>query len=136
MRHGRSGADGEGRRTILLVEDDDVVRDLAGSVLEEAGFEVLSARTALKAEEVFSESGDSIDLLLTDLVLPGGNGRDLAETFRALHPGLEVLYMSGYGTQTLPREIAPEPGSAFIPKPFKLKDLVARVKEILRDRHE
>ena len=104
---------------------------MVATVLRENGYEVLEARTAPRAEAIFESDKARIALLLADMVLPGGSGREVAANLRAEKPGLKVLYTSGYNSSTLPTEIAPEDGSNFIAKPFKLKDLLAKVNELM-----
>ncbi len=118
-------------RGILVVEDDDIVREMVVTVLREQGFEVLDACTVIRAEDIFDKEKARIGLLLTDMLLPGGNGRDLALRFRGEKPSIKVIYMSGYGSNSLLAEIAPEHGCLFIPKPFKLKELIASVRDLL-----
>ena len=95
-----------------------------------AGHRVVSAGDALEAEALFA-GDDRFDLLLTDLVLPGMSGPELAERLRRRHPVLKVLYMSGYTDDALARRHKLPAGSAFIGKPFGLDDLQAKVEEVL-----
>lgn len=121
----------KGRCTILLVEDEAFVRNVACEILEEAGYEVLTARTGSEAILLFQERGP-MQLLVTDMVMPGMNGRDLADKLTSVCPALKTLYMSGYnrdfGDDPLPVAEMHEP---FIQKPFTMESLSAKVKEVL-----
>jgi two-component system cell cycle sensor histidine kinase/response regulator CckA len=119
--------------TVLLVDDEELVRDLARTVLEGSGFRVLPASKASEAEELFLREGERIDLLLTDLVLPGRSGRELAQSLHHLDPELKILFTSGYDVRGLPEHLAPEPGTAFLQKPYTLRELATKVREVVRE---
>ncbi|MHC4922897.1 MAG: response regulator, partial [Planctomycetota bacterium] len=121
----------QGEETILLVEDEEAVRDLATEALRERGYEVLPAASAEKALEVALEAGDRIDLLLSDVILPGMNGPALAERLKADWPGLRVLFVSGYAEDTMARQGILEVGSRLVAKPFAPSLLARRVRERL-----
>ena len=119
-----------GGETILLVEDDPGIRALAASVLTEHGYRVLqaeSAEAALANQAVLS----SVDLLLTDIVMTGMNGRELAENLMASHPGIRVLYMSGYTENAVMQQGILDPGLNFLPKPFRPEDLLSKAAKVL-----
>lgn len=118
-------------RSVLLVEDDDIVREMVSSVLRANGIEVLEARSAMRAEEIFSREGHRIDLLLTDMLPPGGNGHDLARGLRRQRPALKVIFTSGCEEPEAPASATPDADGVFVPKPFKLKDLVSKVRDLL-----
>jgi two-component system, cell cycle sensor histidine kinase and response regulator CckA len=86
----------QGRETILLVEDEAFVRDITGEILETAGYRVLKARNAAEATGAFRRYKAIIRLLVTDVVLPGRNGRDLATELRKINPNLKTIFISGY----------------------------------------
>ncbi|HEX6746777.1 MAG TPA: PAS domain S-box protein [Longimicrobium sp.] len=112
--------------TVLLVEDEDSVRSLARRVLSRAGYAVLEAGDGERALEVARAHAGAIDLLLTDVVMPGGGGRRLAEAMAALRPATRVLYMSGYpGDAIAEHGLAPEVD--LLPKPFSPDGLLRRV---------
>jgi two-component system cell cycle sensor histidine kinase/response regulator CckA len=120
-----------GSETILLVEDEDVVRDLVRKMLEQGGYTILEARDGKEALALSKVHVPGIDLLLTDVVMPGMNGRELAERIWFTRPETRVLYMSGY---TDLRVFDPEildPGSAFLHKPFTYAELAGKVREVL-----
>jgi PAS domain S-box-containing protein len=120
-----------GSGTVLLVEDEDMVRDLAGQALVLQGYDVLVASDGAQALRIAAEHDGAISLLLTDVVMPGMSGRQLAEAITALSPATGVLYMSGYSDREACRAVA-EPPEAFIQKPFTVERLAARVRERLQ----
>ena len=117
--------------TILLVDDEETVRRFGARTLEKAGFRVVTAGTGADAIVAHDEHGDVIDLLLTDVMMPGMSGRSLAELLLARRPSLRILFMSGYAEDVLASDVGLVPGTAFLPKPFKPKALVAKVREVL-----
>ena len=116
--------------TILLVEDDPRIRNLAASVLREHGYSVLESASA---EDALANQAalPSVDLLLTDIVMSGMNGRELAEKVVASHPHMRVLYMSGYTENAVTQQGLLDPGLNFLPKPFLPDDLLAKTAEVL-----
>ena len=117
--------------TILLAEDEEDVRTLLCELLESHGHRVLAAGSPSEAQVVSGAYRGNIDLLLTDVVMPGGTGRDLARHLLARRPGLKVLYISGYPEHgTSPGKVL-ESGVPFLPKPFTRDLLLAKLKEIL-----
>jgi two-component system, cell cycle sensor histidine kinase and response regulator CckA len=119
------------RETILLVDDEPGIRGLVRKILRREHYRVLEAENAEEALEMASSHGESIDLLLTDMVLPGMSGRDLAESLLRTRPSLKVVYISGYtGDETVRAGQFP-PGSAFLQKPFTLGALTGKVREAL-----
>jgi signal transduction histidine kinase/CheY-like chemotaxis protein len=118
-----------GQESILVVEDEAPVREIVRRALVASGYTVRVAREADEAFQV-EANGAAIDLVLTDMILPGLNGRDLAKEFRKRRPGIRVLVMSGFtGDQSLAAEL-PE-GAGYLAKPFSLADLRRRVREVL-----
>jgi PAS domain S-box-containing protein len=120
-----------GSETVLLVEDEEAVRRLAGEVLRTRGYAVLEARHPGEALLLGERHPGPIQLLVTDVVMPQMGGRELAERLRTARPELRVIYMSGYtGDVAVLREVA-ETGERLLAKPFRPDDLVARVRAIL-----
>jgi PAS domain S-box-containing protein len=117
--------------SVLVVEDEPGVRSFAGQVLAQAGYRVLQAANGEEALALASLPGATISVLLTDVVMPGISGRVLAERLRVLHPGLAVLYMSGYTEDMVLRVGVPTDGSNFLQKPFTPESLLARVRSAL-----
>ncbi len=121
-------AQGRGE-TILMVEDDSRIRMLAASVLREHGYTV---REAASAEAALADAAlSSVDLLLTDIVLGGMNGRDLADKLLAAHPHVRVLYMSGYTENAVTQQGILDPGLNFLAKPFRPEELLLKAAEVL-----
>ena len=122
-----------GHETILVVEDEAPVRASTRTVLERAGYRVLEAESAAYALGLWDEHGSSIDLLLTDLIMPGAmTGRQLAEALRARAPSLKVVYTSGYSPDILDRILPTDDAiRGLLPKPYSALALVARVRQTL-----
>jgi len=120
-----------GSETILLVEDETSVRELATRVLEEKGYTVHAAASSSEAEHICGQDGDETALLLTDVVLPGCNGRELYERISARFSGLKVLYTSGYSDDAVAGHGMLEAGTAFLEKPFGPDALARKVREVL-----
>jgi PAS domain S-box-containing protein len=122
-----------GSETILLVEDDLGVRTLATAILESNGYTVLAAATGEQALQTAGNNDAPIDLLLTDVVMPGINGRQLYEQLLATMPSLRVIYMSGYTDNVIAHKGIITPGLAFIQKPFSVKTLTGKIRQVLSD---
>ena len=120
-----------GSETILLVEDADPLRKLAHMFLSEGGYNVLTAANGAEALEVARQHRGTIHLLLTDVVMPGINGRVLAERLGPLHPSMKVLYMSGYTDSFIAGHGVLEPGTHLLHKPFTQEGLARKVRELL-----
>ena len=128
-RSHEASARGEG--TILLAEDDDAVRALARTTLERAGYRVLAAQDGNSAITLAAAYPGRIDLLLTDVIMPGMNGRELAEQLTAMRPGVPVLFTSGYTGNVLADLGLPAAGVAFLDKPFTPRSLTTAVAALL-----
>ena len=120
-----------GTETILLTEDFDSARELVTESLEVLGYKVLAAETGKQAIEIMEEYGDKIDLLVADVIIPDINGKELFNKLATLKPGLKVLFMSGY-TNNILADLG-EPGESydFIQKPFSLKALTQKIRDLL-----
>jgi two-component system cell cycle sensor histidine kinase/response regulator CckA len=119
-----------GSETILIVEDEDAVRTLAATMLKGRGYTVRATGSAEEALRM-AVDGEPIDLLLTDLVMPEMNGRDLAARVLEAVPTVRVLFMSGYADEAVARNGALEAGAAYLEKPFSGRDLAHRVRQTL-----
>ncbi|GAB4415706.1 MAG: response regulator [Anaerolineae bacterium] len=121
-----------GWQTILLVEDEGMLRDLAQRALLKQGYNLLTAQNGVQARQIAAAHPGLIHLLLTDVVMPGGlSGPQLAKELVSLRPELKVLYMSGYTENAIVHHGVLDPGIAFLPKPFVPADLVRKVHEVL-----
>jgi two-component system cell cycle sensor histidine kinase/response regulator CckA len=116
--------------TVLVVEDDEAIRAIARRTLSRAGYRVLDAGSSESAVRLAGDTADPIDLLLSDVVLPGGNGWELSRELVARLPGLRVLFMSGYPAEHAGGPLLPH-GVALLPKPFTPEELLARVRGAL-----
>ena len=126
-----SGPLPEGVETILVVEDDELVRNLIQEVLAPLGYRVLTTATGDEAVKASDSFPGSVDLLLTDVVMPGMNGRQLAEVMRTKRPGIKVLFMTGYTQDALSTQGILEPGVALIHKPLRAGTLTRQIRQVL-----
>jgi two-component system cell cycle sensor histidine kinase/response regulator CckA len=120
-----------GSETILLVEDSEPLRKLVKTYLDSAGFRVFSAESGEAALELFTRIGVTLDLLLTDVVMPGMNGRALAEHLLPRQPGMKVVYMSGYTDTFIAGHGVLDPGTHLLHKPFTEEVFLRKVREVL-----
>jgi CheY-like chemotaxis protein len=124
-----------GKETILLVEDEPVLRDMAHLILQDCGYRVLEAESGAEALKVWAANPGAIDLLLTDMVMPGGmTGRELAVRLLASYPQLKVVFTSGYTVEETDTSLFRRGGAAFLQKPYTRVDL-ARVVRGCLDKH-
>ena len=120
-----------GHETILLVEDEPTILKLTAKMLEGQGYSVLAANTPVEAIRIAREHIGEIQLLMTDVVMPEMNGRDLAKNLLSLYPGIKRLFMSGYTADVIALHGVLEEGVCFIQKPFSIKGLSSKVREAL-----
>jgi PAS domain S-box-containing protein len=123
-----------GTETVLVAEDETAVRDLAVSVLQSCGYQVLAAKSGPEALQIGREHKGPIHMLIADVIMPQMSGRELVERFSRTHPDTRILYVSGYADQEITHEGILAPGTNFLPKPFTVEDLTRKVREILDDR--
>ena len=121
----------KGSETILLVEDNDQVRSLILAILERQGYSVLVAEDGIHALEVLERFNDPVHLLLTDVIMPGMNGIDLFKKISASRRNVRVIYMSGYADDVILEQGGAEVGLPFIQKPFSVKDITTKVRDVL-----
>jgi PAS domain S-box-containing protein len=126
-----SRAVGGGHETILLVEDEPAVRAVSRVALQRYGYRVIEAESAARALEVWTAAAPAVDLLLTDLIMPGASGSQLAAELLARAPGLKVIYTSGYSPEAVDRQLRLEPGCTLLQKPYTIEDLAATVRRSL-----
>jgi CheY-like chemotaxis protein len=120
--------------TVLLVEDEDSVRNLASAILNENGYRVLQAKDGEQALGIAREFPDAIHVLITDIVMPQVSGRQLAEAIKSLRPSIQVLYMSGYTDDIISHHGELDSGTAFLQKPFSAKAFINKIVELLARR--
>jgi two-component system cell cycle sensor histidine kinase/response regulator CckA len=116
-----------GTETILLVEDEDPLRQLARTCLETGGYKVLAVADGKAAIDVVRNNPENIDLLLTDVIMPGMSGRELADVITKLRPGIKILFMSGYTNDLIAQYGVLEAGTQLLEKPFTLYSLLDKV---------
>jgi PAS domain S-box-containing protein len=131
---GPAQAEARGSETILLVEDEPAILSVATKTLERLGYRVLAAGTPGEAIRLAREHRGRIDLLMTDVVMPEMNGRDLARNLQSLYPDIRRLFMSGYTANVIAHQGVLDPGVHFLQKPFSAQDLGAKVREALGER--
>jgi CheY-like chemotaxis protein len=117
--------------TVLLVEDEAGVRRLSKRILDSAGFRVLEAANGDEAERVFANHADTIDLVVTDVIMPGCGGPELLSRLQVHAPALRVLYMSGYTEQSAIHKAGIDRGLPFVQKPFTAAEFVRHVRDAL-----
>ncbi len=117
---------------ILVAEDNQLVRDLARTILEDSGYKVFTAEDGKEALEFLSTREEPVDLLLTDVIMPRMNGKELYLLARVVNPAMKVIFMSGYTDNAISRHGVIEEGINFIQKPFSLETLTNKVREVLR----
>ena len=120
-----------GSETILLVEDEEAVRGLAARILQRQGYRVISAQHGREAMDIATKEEGRIDLVLTDIVMPGMNGRGLVERLAGIRPRIKSLYMSGYTDDDIVRRGFVEPSKSFLQKPFTSEALLRTVRKVL-----
>jgi len=127
---------GTSTATILLAEDDEIVRESLRLLLESNGYTLLEAQDGAEALRLFRTHQGTIDLLITDLAMPNMNGRELVDRVKVFHPGLPVMYISGKTSSPLLKQVILHEGANFLSKPFSYKKLVQKVQELLEKRTE
>ncbi len=126
-----AGKQPTGTETILIVEDDEAILSLSTTVLEKLGYKVLAAPAPRHAIRLVNEHRGDVHLLITDVVMPEMNGRELAEKLNAIRPNLKCLYMSGYTADLIAHRGILDERVNFIRKPFGSSDFAARVRQVL-----
>jgi len=135
LEHREASRAVDGSETVLVVEDETMVRTLAVKLLRRRGYDVLAVRSGEEALDLASQHEGSIDLLLTDVVMPGMNGAELAAILGRQRPQMKVLFASGYTDNVIVHHGVLEPGLAFLSKPYSSDTLAAKVREVLDAPH-
>ena len=127
-----------GTGTVLLVEDEDPVRLFSSRALKNKGYKVIEADSAENALAILQEGTHKVDLIITDVVMPKMDGPTLIKEVRELHPDkkLKVIFISGYAEDNFRKRLGDEADIHFLPKPFSLKQLAGKVKEVMQDSGE
>ncbi|HEY1465117.1 MAG TPA: response regulator [Terriglobales bacterium] len=119
------------RTGVLIVEDEEFVREAATELLEAHGYNIFKASNFAEALRIFRENGSQIHLLLTDVIIPGQNGYELGKVLRQLSQQLKVLYISGYSQKAVAEKIMLDSNSYFVAKPFSSEKLLTAVRAAL-----
>jgi two-component system cell cycle sensor histidine kinase/response regulator CckA len=120
-----------GEATVLLVEDEDAVRLFGSRALRNKGYRVLEAGDGEQALDVINEYGAPIDLIITDVMMPGMDGHTLVKLVQEELPNIKVILMSGYAEEAIPGGLGGDPTLHFLSKPFSLQELAGKVKEVI-----
>jgi two-component system cell cycle sensor histidine kinase/response regulator CckA len=120
-----------GAGTVLLVEDEDPVRIFGARALRNKGYTVLEATSGEAALELLESANERIDLLITDVVMPKMDGPGLVREVRETHPDMKVIFISGYTEDSFRQHLDADANIHFLPKPFSLKQLATKVKEVI-----
>jgi two-component system cell cycle sensor histidine kinase/response regulator CckA len=131
MEHRKSGTLPRGDEVILLVEPDPEARTLAVFMLSKQGYHVIEARNAMEAMKLYDEHGPGIDLLFTEALMSRVNGHDLAQMLQGRDPELRVLYLADADYEKMIRRLAAQKGISFLPRPFTMGMLAAKVRQVL-----
>lgn len=121
----------QGKQTILVVEDEEMVRGLICEVLRREGYRVVACGDAAEGIEASERYGQAIDLLLTDVVMPGMNGPEMASRIQQSLPQLRVVFMSGYSERALAQNVEGDASFEYLQKPFTLKSLTQKMAKVL-----
>ncbi|MFH1981850.1 MAG: PAS domain S-box protein [Pseudomonadota bacterium] len=128
---GRAFEASGGTGTVLMVEDDAAILELGQAILEQLGYTVLTAGTPEQAIELARVHGGGIDLLITDVVMPQMDGRELVRRIEEMTPGLKCLYISGYTANVIAHHGVLDPGVNFLQKPFSIHDIAVKIREVI-----
>jgi two-component system cell cycle sensor histidine kinase/response regulator CckA len=120
-----------GAGTVMLVEDEDPVRIFGARALRNKGYNVIEARSGEAALELMGETAEKIDLIITDVVMPRMDGPGLVREVRETHPNMKVIFISGYTEDSFRQRLDSDSNIHFLPKPFSLKQLATKVKEVI-----
>jgi two-component system, cell cycle sensor histidine kinase and response regulator CckA len=127
------GAEKDTANTILIVEDESQVLEMVSGILSRSGYQVLSARSGDEALQIGRNFSGHIDLVLTDIVMPGMSGGEVVRQLQQIKPKIQALYMSGYTKYTMVGQGSLESVKSFIWKPFSPDELLGKVREVLGD---
>lgn len=116
------------RKNILVIDDEEILLQIARDILTEFDFDVHTAGNGADGIRMYRDNADTIDLIILDMSLPGMSGTDVYEELRKINPRAKVLFSSGAGSA---EDLPPQDGISFIPKPFSVMELVERVKEMI-----
>ena len=119
------------KETVFLIDDDDMIVDVGEQILNNSGYDVVSAKSGKEAIEVYKENHSRIDMVILDMILPDMGGGDTYDRLKEINPGVKVLLASGYDIDYQGREIMERGCDGFIQKPFNMSELLEKMREIL-----
>ena len=119
-----------------MVEDETTVRELTRQLLEFCGYNVIEARNGIEALDVCEKTGDKIDLVITDIIMPQMSGREMAEKVSENYPRIKILFTSGYSSNSIAKHGLSDPNTHFIQKPFTLETISLKVRKVLDEKFE
>jgi len=122
-----------GSETILLIDDEPMILEVAGELLEQLGYRVLRAGGGKEAVGVYEKNSDRIDLVIVDMIMPNMGGGETYDTLREINPDVKVILSSGYSINGQAQEILNRGCDGFIQKPFKIKELSHKLRQVLDD---
>ena len=131
MESDRTLTFGKRKKTVLVIDDDDLVADICSQILKRSGYDVVVARSGKEAIDVFKENQSRIDMVILDMILPDMSGRDIYDRLKIVNPDLNVLFVSGYAMDAQMEDIMECGGDGFIQKPFNMDTLLEKTREIL-----
>ncbi len=120
-----------GTETILLAEDDEMVRNMMSRILNDAGYAVIEAVDGVDAVSKFSVNSEKVDMLILDLIMPGMNGKEAFDEIRKLRPGIKTLFASGYAPEIIRQKVVLEEGIHMIAKPMSPQELLREIRSVL-----
>jgi len=120
-----------GNETILLVDDEEMIVEIGEEILQKLGYTVLSARSGQESLKIYHENSGTINLIILDMIMPGMSGKETYEALKRLNSGVKILLSSGYSMKDQTTRILENGCDGFIQKPFSIKDLSRKLREIL-----
>jgi len=121
----------KGRGTILLVDDEEGILEIGRAMIEDLGYQAMTARSGEEAIDLYTAHKDGIDLVLLDMIMPGMNGGKVYDRLKSINPGINVLLISGYSIEGEAKKILARGCNGFIQKPFKIEALSRKIRDIL-----
>jgi DNA-binding NtrC family response regulator len=128
-----SETDGKEKTVIMVIDDEDIIRNMVRDYLTSKGYEVILASDGFEALENFQQTGGEVDLVLLDMILPEIGGMEVFKKFRQINPKIKAILTSGYSSD-IPEDEYDETSFSFLQKPFRITELVEKIKELL-DKH-
>ncbi len=125
--HEKNNSPDTKRPTVFVIDDEEVIREMATDMLNDFGYEVVCAGDGEEALELFRELAHKIDVVLLDMIMPGLNGREILGRLQQIRPDVKVILSSGFTVEEVPKELLENSATDFIEKPYRIKDLLAKI---------